>query len=102
MAKGNVAKDWIAKKISEIFTDKVVKIEGSKIYINAQASGEDCQICLNMTCPKVPVEGGTPVTAPAAYFSWDDTPAVLPTSEPPMITEDEQANIAEMMRRLGL
>ena len=107
MARGNDAKAWITSEICKNFGDKVVKIDGSKIYINAQENGEVCQICLNMTCPKTPVESDGAIAVPVVRASggvlnFEEEPAA---PAPPPITEitaEEEQNIRDLMARLGL
>lgn len=103
MAKGTIAKSFVSDKIVEIFGDKVVKVEGSKIYINAQENGEMVQVAVALTCPKVPVAaaGATPVASGA--FDWSDESArPVETTATAEITAEEEDNIRKLMEKLGL
>lgn len=99
MAKGSIAKEAITKKILEIF-------EGSfpyskEIRIPYNEDGQRVEIKVTLTCAKENV-GGDDVSA----FIVEDSdnirqaPADNPTSSAP--TEEEKANIANLMAKLGL
>lgn len=100
MAKGQILKDQIEKKILEVFPDAFV--QDKKIYINGKENGESVQVALSMTCPKTPV--GAPVKMDFET-DWEfDGPAATPA--PPQkqteITQSERENILELMRKLNL
>lgn len=101
MARGSVAKNWITEKICETFGDKVVQIDGSKIYINAPENGEIVQVALAMTCPKTPVG---PAIENSINFAEYAAPAAVPAAPAPAaeITAEEQANIQSLLEKLGL
>lgn len=103
MAKGSIAKDNVIAKISEAFGQDYVGVYDKKVYVFADDGGEKVQIAISMTCPKVPV--GV-VAAPAKDgidFEDTSTPIIAPTAfEPAEISDDERANVAALMARLGL
>ena len=103
MAKGQVAKDLVAKKLQEVFGEDWIGEENKKYYIWANDGGEKVQIAISLTCPKNPI--GT-VDMSSAFGNGIDFEAapilVQTTSAPAEITQEEQDNLAEMMARLGL
>ena len=58
MAKGATAKVNVENKIREAFGADFVGNVDKKLYVWADEGGEKVQICLSMTCPKVPVGVG--------------------------------------------
>ena len=57
-AKGATAKVNVENKIREAFGADFVGNVDKKLYVWADDGGEKVQICLTMTCPKVPVGVG--------------------------------------------
>ena len=111
MARGNTAKEEIAKKIIECFGRENVIEADKKLYINTKEDGSPIQVCISMTCPKVPI--GQPATstaapAPSAFsggLDFENMGAVSTTPEPfkpAEITDKERETVLELMARLGL
>ena len=106
MAKGAQAKEYVTKKIAEAFGADYVGEVDKKLYVWSQENGEKIQIAIAMTCPKVPV-GEVPVMDFSADtgdfdFSGDSAAAAPSKFQPAEITEEEKANIASLMEKLGL
>lgn len=107
MAKGQACKDWVTEKIIEAFGDAYQGTYDKKIYVCGQEGGESIQVAISLTCPKVPVEFGEKVNNINANGDWDwsggtkenTTVINAPVAE---ITEEEKANIAELLKRLNL
>jgi hypothetical protein len=112
MAKGQVAKNEVAKIILDAFGDKAFLYnDGKEIRVNWVEAGEAVQIKVALTASKVAVEQGADtevpgsikpaVTAiPKSEMIDFEAPAVpAPVAAP---TETEKQNIKELMARLGL
>ena len=102
MDKGQIAKDYIAKKLSEIFGEHYLGEVDKKYYIEAPENGEMVQIAISMTCPKTPV---TTSNKPVIKSGGIDFEAQAPLVAPEVskeVTQEERDTVADMMRRLGL
>ena len=112
MAKGQVAKNEVAKIILDAFGDKAFLYnDGKEIRVNWTEAGELVQIKVALTASKVAVEQGADTAVPGSIkpavtaipksemidFEAPATPA--PVAAP---TAEEKQNIAELMRKLGL
>ena len=108
MAKGAIAKQNVVKKIQEIFGADFIGEVDKKIYVWANDGGaEKVQIAISLTCPKIEVSVGA--AAPAvSNGGWDFdaaasvTPTVTQSAESVEITQEEQDNIAALLKKLGL
>lgn len=108
MAKGSNAKLEVQKKIAQVFGADYIGEYNSKIYVWANDGGaEKVQIAISLTCPKVEVTAGA--AAPAvSNGGWDfdavasATPTVTRSAESVEITQEEQDNIAALLKKLGL
>jgi len=92
MAKGQIAKEEIKKKILEVF-------EGSFTYdkeirIPVVENGEIVEIKVALTCAKVNVGGG------ASSMSAEVAPAV--NTESKEITKEEISEVRDIINKLGL
>jgi hypothetical protein len=118
--KGTAAKSLVENKIKEAFGADFIGIVDKKIYVWSQEGGEKVQVCLALTCPKVPIEAPEPVAAnepKATEFTWN-TPTVkepcawgakpAAKEEPKQFTpptemsKEERDRIEALMARLGL
>ena len=96
MAKGSIAKEAITQKILEVFEGAFVY--GSKeIRIPYNEDGNRVEIKVTLTCAKENVGGDSAFAAPQG-----ETSQVAQVSAPAAPTEQEKANIADLMSRLGL
>ena len=104
MAKGNIAKEAIVKKLQNVFGADWIGEYQKKYYVWTTENGERIQIAISMTCPKVQVE--VAATAPGGDFNFEDdapaAPVVATGFAPAEITDEERNNIVEMMKALGL
>lgn len=104
MAKGSIAKEKVEQKIIEAFGDDFVGISDKKLYVWAEENGEQIQIALTLTCPKVMIEGGSKpmVTsiADSQELNFETMGTITETKS--VISEDEKKNIEELMARLNL
>ena len=101
MAKGQIAKDYVAKKLAEAFGEHYLGEGDKKYYVEAPENGEMVQIAIAMTCPKNPVAvSGAPVVR-SGGIDFEAEP-VLTAPKTTEVSEEERQTIADMMRRLGL
>ena len=100
MAKGANAKVVVENKIREAFGADFVGNVDKKLYVWADDGGEKVQICIAMTCPKVPVGVGSENNG----IDFDNMPeGGTPTEfKPAEITKEETENIRKMLAELGL
>ena len=99
MAKGTLSKEIVAKKILETFEGAFEY--GKELRIPLIEGGEQVQIKVTLTCAKENVECGADNATPGDF----PTPfkAVTPErTEPIAPTADEKANVAALLRSLGL
>ena len=103
MAKGSLAKDYVANRIKEAFGPDWVGEYDKKWYVWGYENGEKIQICISMTCPKNPI-GITVQNNDEDTEDWDftDSPIKPQRYEPAQVSAKEVENIQEMMKRLGL
>ena len=114
MAKGQVAKNEVAKIILDAFGDKAFLYnDGKEIRVNWVEAGEPIQIKVALTASKVAVEQGADSAIPG---SIKPTASVIPKSEmidfetaetqpqmaPTEPTADEKELIKALMAKLGL
>ena len=108
MAKGDIGKELIIKKIKEAFGDDFVGVVDKKVYLWTKENGERIQIALSLTATKNPIAvGGTPLKAGDLDFgggldfeNMGSGPVV--ESVAATITDDEKQRIADLMAKLGL
>ena len=106
-ARGQVAKEYVEKKLVEAFGGNYLGVSDKKIYVQAPENGEMVQVAITLTCPKVPVAfEGIKVSNPKSN-EWNFDEDVAPPSpviakRETAITEEEQNNIRALMKELGL
>ena len=93
MARGAEAKQNVMDKIMEVFPDAF--IYGKELRIPLQENGERVEIKVALTCAKTNVGGGDTLDASGVEFNAPVNVVAAPT-------EEEKANIADLMNRLGL
>lgn len=105
MAKGAIAKQNVINIIQQAFGEDYIGVVDKKVYVWAEEDGAKVQIALSLTCPKVQVDAPAPAGSNVTADGWDfdSTPITEPSPhQKAEVTAEEQANIAEMMKRLGL
>lgn len=104
MAKGNIAKQAVIDKIRTAFGADFIGEYDKKIYVLAKENGENVQIAISLTCPKVPVEvTAAPITGDFNFE--DDAPNVVVAAvayQPAEITDDERERVRALMKALDL
>ena len=107
MARGAIAKEQVEKIIQEAFGDNYLGCFDKKLYVTADDGGQKVQIAITLTCPKNEIEVAAPAT-PIKNGGWDfEAPAVAAPvgqmgSEPAEITPEEEANLAALLKSIGL
>ena len=95
MARGAEAKQTITDKILQLFEGAF--IYGKEIRVPLQENGERVEIKVTLTCAKENVGGNS------AFTVTESQPTqTAQASVPAAPTEQEKANIADLMSRLGL
>lgn len=103
MGKGNEAKDLVIKKIQDAFGEDFVGVFDKKVYVWSKEDGVRAQVCLSLTCPKNPVGADSVLPTLGGGLDFEAMGAMTPPAAPSAeITQEEQDNIAELMRKLGL
>ena len=102
MAKGNIAKENIAKVLEKAFGDDYIGEFDKKYYVWADDGGNRIQISIALTCPKV--YRGVEETASTEMNFDDDTESAAEENgfKPADISKEEQDTLAALMERLGL
>ena len=101
MAKGVEAKEYVAKKLKEVFGNDYIGEVDKKYYVWSYEGGQKVQIAIAMTCPKVPV--GEVNTEPFDWSDSDSGSVAEPKKTAPIeISDDERDKVADLMKRLGL
>ena len=95
MARGAEAKQTITDKILQTFEGSF--IYGKEIRVPLQENGERVEIKVTLTCAKENVGGNSAFAEPQS-----ETSQPAQASVPAAPTEQEKANIADLMSRLGL
>ena len=102
MARGSVAKDKVFAALAEAFGQAWLGVVDKKGYVTVDDGGEKLQIAVSLTVPKNPV-GVVNTTTSGGFDFSDEAPVIAPTKfEPAEITQEEQDNLQEMMRKLNL
>ena len=95
MARGAESKEIITNKILQVFEGSFVY--GKEIRVPLQENGERVEIKVTLTCAKENVGGNSAFAEPQS-----ETSQPAQASVPAAPTEQEKANIADLMSRLGL
>lgn len=108
MAKGQVSKALINKKIIDTFEGAFAYNDGKEIRIPMQEDGVEVQIKVTLTCAKDNVQPGDDnalpgsTVAPVETLSFKSEPAVEQSVAHVAPTAEEKANVKGMLEFLGL
>jgi len=103
MAKGQIAKELVAKKIAEAFGNDYIGEIDKKFYVWSQENGSKMQVCISMTIPKNPVgEAGTSDIGGNGILDFENMPVGQSISEPAEVTKEEVKLAEDLLARLGL
>ena len=97
MARGSQSKEEITQRILETFPGSF--INEKEIRIPWTEGAENLQVKISLTCAKTNVECNTSNVTPGETVTTT-TPAQEPSIVKP--TEEEKANVAALMAKLGL
>ena len=103
MAKGQVSKIEVMKKIQNSFEGAFLYNDGKELRIPMVEDGEDIQIKVSLTCAKDNVQPGQdnaiPGTKPVLNneINFEETKA-----KPVKPTEEELKNVNDLLQALGL
>ena len=103
MAKGQIAKEEITKKILDTFSGAFRY--DKEIRVPIMENGELVQIKVTLTAAKVNVEQGGESVIPGSETGDFPPPVNTPTSnsnEPIQPSVEEKASVATLLRSLGL
>lgn len=101
MARGAIAKTQVEDIIAKAFGDKYIGTFDKKMYVWADDGGEQVQISIALTCPKVPI--GADAAQKPATLDFETNPAfAVPAPAAAEITPEETANLQELLKKLGL
>ncbi len=100
-AKGSIAKENVIKKIKETFGSDYIAEQDKKIYVWADDGGSRVQIAISMTCPKTSVGASNSASGGMDFESMTilTEPSGFKAAE---ITPEEERNIEDLMKKLGL
>lgn len=101
MARGQIAKDYVAKKLAEAFGEHYLGEVDKKYYVEVPENGEMVQIAIAMTCPKAPVAVSTKPVMRSGGIDFEAEPVLVAPANVE-VSEEERQTVADMMRRLGL
>ena len=106
-ARGSVAKDNVVKMIAAAAGPDFIGEHDKKLYLWANDGGERVQIAISLTCPKVPIEVDTSIVTDSGDWDFSDNPksntkVAVMNAAPAEITEEELANVATLLEKLGL
>ena len=107
MARGNEAKEKLMNKIIQMPNVSFIGCYDKKYYFFEEENGEQVQIAISLTCPKNPIQVDTTATTNTGDWDFSDNPKVntavaIANAAPAEITEEEKANIADLLLKLGL
>lgn len=91
MARGSIAKEQVISIIKNAFKDKYVGEQSGKLYVMADDGGEQVQIAISLTCPKVAINN---ITSTTQGIDFDATNKEIE------LTADERSKIENLMSRL--
>lgn len=59
MAKGAEAKEKVIDVLKNAFQNSFIGIVDKKVYVWSEENGEQVQVAISLTCPKIPIECGS-------------------------------------------
>lgn len=103
MARGQIAKAEIQKKILSNFEGSFLYNDGKEIRIPVQENGELIQIKVALTAAKENVEQGADNAVPGIAAEKIDFESEVKTAKPVVeATEEEKNNVNDLLKALGL
>ena len=102
MARGAEAKTKIQKQILEAFPGSFLYNDNKEIRIPVPEGGEMVQIKVTLTCAKENVEMGADAAMPGDFPAPKMTAPTPQRDTPVAPSEEEKANVAALLKSLGL
>ena len=103
MARGSEAKIDVENRIKEAFGQDYVTTIDKKIYVIGHENGEDIQVCIALTCPKISVSKTSMVSEGGMDFENMPIGATAPSVfQPAQLTDEEIENTRKLIAELGL
>ena len=102
MAKGQNAKNDIQKKILSTFEGSFLYNDGKEIRVPMLDSGEQVQIKITLTCAKENVTMGADAAIPGDFPAPKTTAPTPERTQPVQVSAEEKANVASLLKSLGL
>lgn len=102
MARGAEAKSKVQKQILEAFPGSFLYNDGKEIRIPMPEGGEMVQIKVALTCAKENVESGADNAIPGDFPAPKMTAPTPQRDTPVAPTAEEKANVAALLKSLGL
>ena len=100
MAKGTQAKENLIQQFMQAPGIRFAgQVDNKDYYFWSTENGEQVQIKVNMTCPKIPMQFAD--TSGDMNWEDDDVPAA-PAAKPKEMSADEQATLERLMKELNL
>lgn len=97
-ARGTYAKAEVTKRIAEAFGSQYLGEFDKKLYLSMRESGEEVQIAITLTCPKVLVQ-----TSSNDVMETDKEKDIVEVKAASSdFSANERENIERLMRELGL
>ena len=98
--KGAIAKQEVQKKILEVFPNAFTY--DKEIRVPMLENGEEVQIKVVLTAAKVNVSNGADTALPGDFPAPVNAPVTPAATQPVEPTADEKANVAALLKKLGL
>lgn len=102
MARGAEAKSRVQKQILEAFPGAFLYNDGKEIRIPMPEGGDVVQIKVALTCAKENVEMGADAAIPGDFPAPKMTAPTPQRDTPVAPTAEEKANVAALLKSLGL
>ena len=102
MARGAEAKSKVSQQILAAFPGSFLYNDGKEIRIPMPEGGEVVQIKVALTCAKENVEVGADNAMPGDFPAPKMTAPTPERTAPVQPTEAEKANVAALLKSLGL
>lgn len=101
-ARGSIAKENIKNTLIETFGDKFLGEVGGKLFVLSQENGQDIQIAISLTCPKVGIDLGTPSYGNDFVDGFNSNTNLSSANIGIEFTKAEEETIQELIRKLNL
>lgn len=102
MAKGQQFKKEVQEKILQLFPNSFLHNDAKEIRICGIEEGQPIQIKVALTCAKENVEVGADNAMPGDFPAPKMTAPTPERTAPVQPTEAEKANVAALLKSLGL